>query len=107
MKTTSAKGAVMKQVRKTVRRRILCRERAEKLLESLRTGTGNAYERYRALYALWCSNNGALEELRPLFRIPGIYPDGPLSVTEEFNERVRVVAQQIPPLDPNSKVSSR
>jgi len=37
----------------------------------------------------------AVQELRPLFRIPGIEPDGQLSVTEEFKGQVRSSAMAI------------
>jgi len=37
------------------------------------------------------------QELRPLFAIRGIEPDGRLSVTEEFREEVLSLAKQILP----------
>jgi hypothetical protein len=67
-------------------------------LESLTQGKGNVYESYRALYALWCSNHAAVQELRPLFRIPEIEADGALSVTDEFKETVQTLAKEILPL---------
>ena len=61
-------------------------------------GAGSShYEDHRALYLLWCSNNGAVKALRPLFRIPGIEPDGQLSITEEFRKTVQTVASEILP----------
>lgn len=88
----------MSSVRKTTLRRAKHRNRADAILESLKQGTGDVYESYRAIYALWCSNSAAVQELRPLFRIPGIESDGPLSVTDEFKKTVRSLAKEIPAL---------
>jgi hypothetical protein len=51
-------------------------------------GKADAYEGYRHLYSLLWANNMALQELRPLFRMDGIEPDGRISVIEEFREAV-------------------
>jgi hypothetical protein len=82
---------------KIKRRRLASRLAAKELLEDLVTGKADAYEGYRRLYGLWCSNNAALQELRPLFRMEGIEPDGFLSVTDEFREKVLSVAKSILP----------
>ncbi|HET6932728.1 MAG TPA: hypothetical protein VFI45_20550, partial [Candidatus Acidoferrum sp.] len=63
------------------------------------------YEQYRTLYKLWCSNNSALPELKPLFRISGIEPDGTFTVSDEFRATVRGLASQILPLMSASEVS--
>ena len=88
----------MSPVSKRALRRATDRKRANAILESLSQGTGDVYESYRALYGLWCSNNAAIQELRPLFRIPGIEPDGAFSVTDEFKKTVRSLAKAILPL---------
>jgi hypothetical protein len=88
----------------TALRRINYRKRAKAILESLGQGTGDMYESYRALYALWCHNNAAVQELRPLFRIPGVEADGALSVTDDFKRTVRSLATEILPLFSDSKV---
>ena len=88
----------MSPIKKTALRRTQVRNRAGALLKSLCEGRIDTYEGYRQLYGFWCSYNAAVPELRPLFRIPGVEPDGPLSVTENFRERVRVLAIQILPL---------
>jgi hypothetical protein len=67
------------------------------LLQDLIAGKADVYEAYRRLYGLWCANNAALQELRPLFRMEGIEPDGPISVTIEFREKVISVANKILP----------
>jgi hypothetical protein len=77
--------------------RLASRHAAKELLQSVVTGETDVYLAYRGLYKLWCSNNAALQELRPLFRIDGIDPDGCLSVTDEFREQVRTLARQILP----------
>jgi len=56
---------------------------------------------------LWCGNNAAVQELRPLFRIPGIEPDGQLSANEEFRTTVQKVATEILPEFANAKAEDR
>ena len=73
------------------------RKAASDLLRAIVSGKAEVYAAYRSLYAIWCSHNSAVQELRPMFRIPGIEPDGPLSVTAEFETRVRALAAQIVP----------
>ena len=65
------------------------KQTAKELLSGLASGSTDADETYRSLYHLWRTQNSVLEELRPLFRIPGIEPDGQLSVTEEFKSQLR------------------
>ena len=74
---------------KTLLVKIASREKARSLLEAVAAGEVNAYVGFRQLYGLWLSNNAAVQELRPLFRIPGIDADGTFSVTSEFREAVR------------------
>jgi hypothetical protein len=47
------------------------------------------------LYSLWCSNNAAVPELRPLFQIEEICPGSTFSVTAEFKERVFSLAEEV------------
>jgi hypothetical protein len=61
------------------------------------TGKADAYEAYRRLYGLWCANNAALQELRPLFRMEGIDADGHIVVTTEFRGHVVSLAKSILP----------
>jgi hypothetical protein len=96
--------SIVSPIGKATARRINARKHADAILESLRQGTGDVYESYRELYALWCSNNAAVQELRPLFRIPGIEADGALSVTDEFKKTIRSLAKEIPPLVLDKKV---
>jgi len=65
------------------------------ILRDLVAGKTDVYDGYRRLYLLWCSNNAALQELRPLFRMNGIEPDGRISATAEFQERVLSLAKKI------------
>jgi hypothetical protein len=90
-------------VRKTVLRRERDRERALAILKTLSEGNGDAYMCYRELYGLWVSNNTAMLELRPLFRMADIDPDGALSVTDSFKTEIRSLAVQILPLISASK----
>jgi len=89
-------------IRKTILRRMQDRKRAEVILKSLSEGGIDVYEGYIELYSVWRSNNAAVPELRPLFRIPGVDPGGALSVTDDFRTEVRSLAAQILPLISNS-----
>ena len=62
------------------------RQMAKELLHGLMSGTADTYETYRSLYCLFIGS--AVPELQPLFTIPGIEPDGQLSVTEDFKRQV-------------------
>ena len=68
------------------------RQTAKELLLSLASGSGDAFETYRGLYHLWLTQNAAVPELQPLFEIPGIGPNGQISVTEDFRSHVRSFA---------------
>jgi hypothetical protein len=96
----------MSPLKKSVQRRIQDRQRAKAILKSLSEGSSETYEQYRALYKLWCSNNSALPELKPLFRISGIEPDGAFTISNEFRATVRALAAQILPLVSVSEVST-
>jgi len=74
------------------------RKAAKDLLAGIVSGEGEVYAAYRRLYGLWCRHNAALQKLRPMFRLPGIEPDGPLSVTAEFENQVRALASEILPM---------
>jgi hypothetical protein len=85
----------MSPTSKIERRRIASRQEVRGLLESIATGKSDPYMPYRRLYVLWCANNAALQELRPLFRMEGIDADSHTIVTTEFREQVRSLAKQI------------
>jgi hypothetical protein len=84
-------------ISKIKKRRIAFRRAAMEALQTLAGGQVDAYMTYRRLYSLWCGNNAALQELKPLFRIPGIDPDGQIAVNSEFREQVSSVAKNILP----------
>lgn len=69
---------------------------ARKLLRDVVAGKADTYQAYRSPYRLWCSSNATVQELRPLFTMDGIEPDGLLSVTEEFREQVLSLAKANP-----------
>ena len=80
------------------RRRQEARKAARDLLAGIASGKAEVYAAYRKLYAIWCSRNAAVQELRPMFLLPGFQPDGRLSVSAEFEAQVRVLATEIIPL---------
>ena len=85
----------MSPISKIERRRLASRQAAKELLQNLVAGKADVYQAYRSLYGLWCGNNAAVRELRPLFTVDGSEPDGRLSVTEEFREQILSLAKQI------------
>jgi hypothetical protein len=89
--------SAMTPISKVELRRLASRQAAKELLQGLVDGNADPYQAYRGLYELWCDNNAAVQELRPLFRLDGIEPDGRLSVTEEFRAQVLALAKQILP----------
>jgi hypothetical protein len=68
---------------------------AKDLLRGLASGTADTYEAYRSLYQIWRVHNLSVQELRPLFSISGIEPDGQLSITDEFKSQVLSSARTI------------
>jgi len=87
----------MTPVRKTEIRRAASREKARKLLGLLINSDRDVFEAYQGLYQLWCSHNSAVQELRPLFRMPGIVPNGRLSITEAFRRQVVAISRSVLP----------
>ena len=85
----------MKQISKVEDRRHTIRKNSRVLLEQMTSGQIEVYAGYRRLYRYWCYNNAAVQELKPLFRIPSISPDGILSVTEELNAQIVSIAREI------------
>lgn len=79
-------------------RRQEARKAARDLLAGIASGEAEVYVAYRSLYAIWRSHNAAVQELRPMFRLPGIEPDGRLSVTARFETQVRTLASEIMPM---------
>ena len=67
-------------------------ERARVVFQDVVSGSLDAYEGYRRVYAIYASSNGLAEELKPLFRLPGIEPDGFLHVDDEFRATIRRLA---------------
>ncbi len=61
-------------------------------MQQVSDGTLDAYEGYRRVYSIYTGTSGALHELKPLFRILGIEPDGFLHVNDEFRNTIRSVA---------------
>jgi len=85
----------VKQISKIEQRRLATRKASEALLEQVVSGEIEVYIGSRRLYTYWCNHNSAVPELKPMFRIPGTSPDGVLSVTDEFNEQVTSIAEEI------------
>ena len=67
------------------------------LLQQLISEQSDVHALFHQLYSVWCSSNAAVQELRPIFRLDGVEPDGHLSVTPEFTAHVRAVASEILP----------
>jgi hypothetical protein len=76
------------QRRHSTERRLSALESARQVLHSVADGNRDPYEAYRQLYAIYTGTSGLLEELKPLFRLPGICADGPITANDEFRRTV-------------------
>jgi hypothetical protein len=56
-------------------------------------GTLDVFEGYQRVYGLYLDSSGSLEELKAFFRLPGIVPDGHLTVDDEFRTTIRRAAE--------------
>ena len=90
--------ANLSRKQKVKMRRDASREQAKATLNAIVSGTVDPYDGYRRLFGIYCSNSAALEEIKPMFRIPDIDPDGVFSVTPEFRDQVRALAEELLPL---------
>jgi hypothetical protein len=77
-----------------VERRAVCIQRAQSILEQIVDGSLTPQDGYRLLRGLYVGSNGLLADLRPMFRLPGIEPDGLLTEDDEFNRTVREAAAE-------------
>ena len=57
-------------------------QKARTVLEQMTDGTLDCWEGYRRVYGIWLSSSGRADELRPLFQIPNIHPDGCLDIND-------------------------
>lgn len=62
--------------------------KARSVIRAIADGSLDPYEGYRQVYGIYLGTSGAAEGLKPLFRLPGIEPDGFIHVNEEFRQRV-------------------
>ena len=58
------------------------------MLQAVVDGSCDPYEGYREAYGLYVGTSGMVEELKPLFRLAGIEPDGFIHVNDEFRRTV-------------------
>ncbi len=87
--------------RRSTQRRLSALEKARYVLQSVADGSRDPYDGYRQLYAIYVDTSGMLAELKPLFQLPGIYPDGPITVNDEFGQMVVSAAVNWLHEDPN------
>ena len=85
----------MSPVKKIELRRRSSRARAKVILTEIASGKDYIAEDYLAIYSVYISNPAALEEIKPLFRIPGIDPAGNFSVDDHFNAAIKSLAVEI------------
>jgi hypothetical protein len=85
----------MTPISKKEQHRNRSRQEARNLLQRIVSGEGELYVGYKQLWRIWAGHNSAVPELRPLFRMPGVDPDGVLSINAEFEASVRNVAAQV------------
>ena len=95
MRVTLTEADDVKGLSKVEIRRLATRKASISFVEQMVSGEVEAYIGYRRLYRYWCDHNSAVLELRPMFSIPNISPDGILSVTDDFNEQITSIARGI------------
>jgi hypothetical protein len=74
--------------RRSTQRRLRVLEHARIVLREVVSGKCDPYEGYRQVYSLYAGTSGIAEELKPLFRLPGIDPDGTIRVDDDFRRLV-------------------
>jgi hypothetical protein len=79
-------------MRRSTERRLRAIERARRVVNAVADGSRDPYEGYRELYSIYLGSGGNLEELKPLFRLPGIEADGCIHVDDEFRGTIRAAA---------------
>jgi hypothetical protein len=82
------------------------RDGARKAIIEIVDGSVDPYIAYRYLYKLYCSRSGLHDDLGEFFRIPGIEPDGPISVNDEFRQTVIELARSWLSRHPSQEGSS-
>ena len=80
--------------RRSTQRRISTLEKAHSVLRAIVEGRQDPYEGYREVYAMYIDSSGIVEELKPLFRLPGIEPDGFIHVDEDFRWAIQAAAAE-------------
>jgi len=63
-------------------------ERARSTLTDVVSGKRDPYDGYREVYSIYLGNSGAAKVLKPLFCLPGSYPDGAIHVNETFRRTI-------------------
>ena len=64
----------------------------QRVLQAIADGSRDPYEGYREVYGIYLDSSGAVEELKPLFGLPDIYPDGPIRVDDTFRRTIITAA---------------
>ena len=67
-------------------RRSASKTQAEAILQEIATGRIDPWEGYRQVYGVYVASSGLLEELKPLFQLPGIVPDGCMTIDDRVRE---------------------
>ena len=78
--------------RQSTERRLGSLDEARLVLRAIADGSRDPYEGYREVYGIYLDSSGAVEELKPLFRLPDIYPDGPIHVDDQFRRTIITAA---------------
>ena len=68
--------------------------KAQQLIEQISEGDLDPYEGYQQLYGIYLDSSGSLEDLKPLFRLPGIVVGGCFPVNDAFRATILVAAKR-------------
>ena len=86
------RGVISRRQRRSTERRLRSLDRARLVLRAIADGSRDTYEGYREVYGIYVDSSGAVGELKPLFRLPGICPDGHIHVDDEFRRTIITAA---------------
>ena len=82
------KPVIHSRRRRVAARKALALEKARGVLQMIVDGSHDPYEGYREVHGIYVGTSGLAEKLKPLFRLPGVEPDGTLHVNENFRRIV-------------------
>jgi hypothetical protein len=79
--------------RRSTQRRLAALNQARPLLQAIADNDCDLLQTYGQLYGIYLKDSGLVEELKPLFRLPGISLDS-LSLNDQVRSTIQAAATQ-------------